>query len=356
MARHTVVLDARFYGIDHTGIGRYVQNLIAHLPEKITLIVGPKDYHRPELASFPKIISHTHPYSFLSQIEIPIILFRLKPDLVHIPYSSIPVFWPGKFVVTFHDLIKHVSIGSDTTTRNPLFYWFKYFGYRIIDLVALRRATSIIVPTQYWKNIIHLKYALKNVYVTHEAVGEDFINLKPCPVPGLKKPFLVHTGNLYPHKNLAVVYQAMSKIKYRLYLICARSIFALRHQDQIQKMGLQDKVIFLGKLTDAQTKYVYSQAEALVFPSKIEGFGLNGLEAMSVGLPVISSKSSCLPEVHGDAALYFAADDPDDFIKQLNLLPKYRRQLIKLGYAQVKKFSWAKMADQTWDIYQNALL
>ena len=145
-----VVIDARFYGIAHTGVGRYVENLIKFLPSSVTLIVTPKDYHQPELARFSKVISHTHPYSFFSQIEIPWLLSTVHCTLLHVPFSSIPIFWPGKIIVTFHDLIKHISKGTDTTTHNPLFYWLKYYGYRLIDFIALKRSVSIIVPTHYW--------------------------------------------------------------------------------------------------------------------------------------------------------------------------------------------------------------
>lgn len=348
-----VVIDARFYGIAHTGIGRYVENLITHLNHPVTLIVNPSDYSRPELNKFPKVISYTHPYSILSQFEIPLILLKLRPSVFHSPFSSIPILWPGKIVVTFHDLIKHQSKGSDTTTHHQFLYWLKYYGYLLIDFISAKRASAIITPTKYWQNLISKKYNKKNIFVTYEAVDNNFIKEEPQKISNLKTPFLVHTGNLYPHKNINVVFQALKNLDINLYLICARSVFAERAEEQIKKLNLQNKVFFLGRLSDAQTKFVYSKADALVFPSKVEGFGLNGLEAMSVGLPVISSNASCLPEVYGNAALYFDPDSPDDLVKQINLLAKERQTLVKLSYEQVKKYSWVKMAKQTWDIYQS---
>jgi len=354
-----VVIDARFYGIAHTGIGRYVENLIKYLPDTATLIVHPADYQRPELSKFPKFISHTHPYSLLSQFEIPYLLFKIKPDLVHIPYSSIPIFWPGKIVVTFHDLIKHVSKGSDTTTHHKLIYWLKYYAYLAIDFISAKKASAIITPTKYWQGIIRAKYKIKNVFVTYEAVENDFIKAKLRKISDLKTPFLVHTGNLYPHKNIKLVFDAVKNLPIYLYLICARSVFVQRAEDEIKKQNLQNKVIFLGRLSDSEVKDVYSRALALVFPSKVEGFGLNGLEAMSVGLPVISSNASCLPEVYGKAALYFDPDSSADLQKQVLQLikdPKLRSRLISDGLQQVKKYSWAKMAKETWTIYQSVSL
>jgi len=356
-----VVIDARFYGISHTGIGRYVENLLKYLTGPATLIVNKTDYDKPELAKYSKIVSHTHPYSILSQFEIPYLLSKLQPDLFHVPFSSIPVFWPGKVVVTFHDLIKHLSKGPDTTTKNHLFYWIKYCGYQLIDYISAKKASAIITPTKYWQSRIAAKYhlSLAKIYVTYEAVDPKFVNSNPITVPNLKKPFLVHTGNLYPHKNLNIVFEAIKNLPINLYLICARSVFTARAELDIKKLGLQEKIHFLGKLSDPAVKYIYQNAIALVFPSKVEGFGLNGLEAMSVGLPVISSNASCLPEVYGQAAIYFDPDDPTDLKKQILRLikeQKLRTKLIKTGLRQVKKYSWDKMGSQTWKIYQNALL
>ena len=95
-----------------------------------------------------------------------------------------------------------------------------------------------------------------------------------------------------------------------------------------------------------------------LFPSLIEGFGLPGLEAMAAGLPVIAARASCLPEIYGDAALFFDPHDPVDLadkIQSLLIDKKLCQKLIVKGQSQVTKYSWAFMASQTWQIYQAAL-
>ncbi len=168
----------------------------------------------------------------------------------------------------------------------------------------------------------------------------------------MNKPYLVYTGNLYPHKNIPLLIKAVEKLKINLKVICARSVFASRLPES-------KYVEYLGRISDEDMKKVYKDATAFVFPSLIEGFGLPGLEAMAVGLPVIAAKSSCLPEIYEEAALYFDPYDINDLVAKIKSVlsdDSLRKDLVKKGLAQVKKYSWAKMAKQTWEIYQNVLL
>ncbi len=167
----------------------------------------------------------------------------------------------------------------------------------------------------------------------------------------LKKPFVVYTGNLYPHKNVPVLIAAVEKLKLNLAIVCARSVFENR-------LPKSQYVHFLGRLSDADLIALYKQASVFVFPSLIEGFGLPGLEAMAAGLPVVAARASCLPEIYGDAAMFFDPHDSEDLaIKITQVLndKKLARDLKTKGLAQVKKYSWVKMASQTWQIYQNEL-
>lgn len=162
---------------------------------------------------------------------------------------------------------------------------------------------------------------------------------------------IVYTGNLYPHKNIGVLINAIERLQIKLKIICARSVFEKR-------LPKSEYVEFLGRLSDKEMVAVYKASRAFVFPSLIEGFGLPGLEAMAVGLPVIAARASCLPEIYGDAALYFNPNDVDDLISKVQSVlsdEKMRKELIIKGFAQVKKYSWSKMANQTWEVYQNVL-
>lgn len=354
--QRVICIDARFWGIKDTGIGRYTQNLIASLPHskdiRIVIFVSPATAAEPSLARFEKYIIPHHPYTLASFFETHLALFKIDPDLFHATNLSVPVFWPGKIIVTIHDLIKHFSRGLANTTRHPAIYWLKYLEYRILVFLAIRRAAHIIVPAMYWKDILISKYHRPpgSISVTYEGVTPGY-SFKVSPLMSIP-PYLVYTGNLYPHKNVGVLIQAAEKLKIPVKIICARTVFANR-------LPRSEYVLFLGRLTDAEIIRVYQGATAFVFPSLIEGFGLPGLEAMAAGCPVIAASTSCLPEIYGSAAIYFNPHDPQDLADKIITLlgdPKLRQEYITRGKLRAKKYSWAKMARETWQIYQKELL
>ncbi|HSV94995.1 MAG TPA: glycosyltransferase, partial [Spirochaetia bacterium] len=122
-----------------------------------------------------------------------------------------------------------------------------------------------------------------------------------------------------------------------------------------QEKRLQSWIKLLGFIEDNDVSKLYSLALALVHPSKMEGFGLTGLEAMSVGLPVISSNASCLPEIYGDAALYFNYSDSNDLVSCLGTFIKdqeLRTSMATKGYLQARKYSWQRMAKETISVYK----
>lgn len=344
-----ICIDARFWGIKHTGIGRYVEELIDNLPGEVELIVHPDQEHEPKLAKYKKYLAIQHPYSLASQFEMFGLLNNIKSDLVHFPHFFVPILWRGKYIVTIHDLIKHYSTSLSSTTRNPLVYFVKQLGYRLSIWNAINFSQNIIVPTNYWKKEIanHFNVSQDKIMVTYEAVSSKFKKgdlLK-------EKPFLLYVGNLYPHKNVPLLIQAAEKLKIKLKIVCARSVFENR-------LPKSDFVEYLGRVSDKDLTSLYKSALCFVFPSKIEGFGLMGLEAMTAGCPVLAANASCLPEVYGDAAIYFDPNDLNDLISKIKLIisdQKLRQILIAKGRLQVKKYSWTKMAKQTWEIYQNVL-
>ncbi len=152
-------IDCRIYGSKHTGIGRYVQNLVENLLEidkhnEYVLFVN-KDFQSQFLALKVKIVPVDIPhYSLKEQIILPRIIKKEKLDLVHFPHFNVPMFYSGKYVVTIHDLIKHLSKGPSTTTHKGSVYWLKYLGYKIVFKQTIKRADKIITPSNFVKNEI----------------------------------------------------------------------------------------------------------------------------------------------------------------------------------------------------------
>ncbi len=363
----TICIDARLWGTRHTGIGRYIENLIANLPpaavNQVVLIVPPDLKREPQLAKFTKLYASSHPYSLLSQAEMFFLLLKLRPGLLHVPHFTIPLLWPGRTVVTIHDLIKHISTGPATTTRSPLLYRLKYWGYLIIFKAAVRRSVRILVPAGFWKSELISRYHLPSdkIVVTNEGVNVQVFSAVPDHfTPPFTDPYVIYTGNLYPHKNVPLLLQSIKQLggQMKLVIVCARSVFTDRLSRLVTGLSLQSDVRFVSSVTDSQLAGLYARARAFVTPSLIEGFGLPGLEAMAAGTPVLAARASCLPEIYGSAALYFdphQAGELASLIKKVSASEKLRQDLIARGKAQIVKYSWVKMASLTWQTYQNAL-
>jgi glycosyltransferase involved in cell wall biosynthesis len=362
-------IDARLYGTSHTGIGRYVQNLIENLgkiDKKNTYVIFGHPSLKADIEKFPNfkfVKLETKIYSLAEQIINPLIFSREKLDLLHIPHFNAPILYRGKLAITIHDLIKHFSTGSQTTTLPGYIYYLKRLAYKLIVYLNIKKARIIITPSKYWQDYLVDKYFLNpsKVFVTYEAVNSNFSKtISDKSIINkyhLKKPFLVYTGNLYPHKNIPTLINAVKQFNQKhthqlqLVIICSRSIF----QESIPKLSF---IKILENVSDHDLASIYYQGLALVQPSFIEGFGLTGLEAMAANLPVLSSKSTCLPEIYTSAALYFDPHSVDDLVEKINLIitdQKLTNDLIEKGKIRVKQFSWHKMAKETKVIYSKAL-
>lgn len=369
-----IIIDARMYGLENAGIGRYLINLINQIEKtdkqnNYFLLLRKKYFESLNFnnKNFQKVLADYQHYSFKEQFLLPIQLIKLKGDLVHFPHFNVPLLWFGKYVVTIHDLIKHESRGIQTTTRSPLAYWLKHFLYLLIVNHAVRQACFIITPSYFWKEELSKRYNLPKdkISVTYEGVADGLLSQKTganhqkvLNKYNLHRPFIIYTGSLYPHKNVERLVKALKLINddLKLVVVCARNVFYERFLQKIKELKAEKFVNLAGFVPDEELAVIYKQAEMLVFPSFWEGFGLPGLEAMGSGLPVIAAQASCLPEIYGQAALYFDPLNEKELAEKIQLIrnnDKLRQDLIKKGFDQVKKYSWEKMAKETLKVYEN---
>lgn len=368
-----IAIDARMYGLEHAGIGRYIINLIDQI-EKLDkqndyfIFLRRKHWQEIKFSNprFRKVLSDYSHYTISEQVLLPLQLIKLHPDLVHFPSFNVPILYFGRKITTIHDLIKHQSRGPATTTRWPLIYWFKYLIYLLILKWAVVSSTKIMVPSLWTEKELIKQYHLpsEKIVVAYEGVDSKFkienLKLKIKDMLDkykIKKPFVVYTGSLYPHKNIGRLIEAIKLLKLSLVVVCARNIFFNRLRQEVERAGAKKYITLAGFVPDEELAVLYGQAEAFIFPSLIEGFGLPGLEAMAAGLPVVASNSSCLPETYGEAALYFDPYDVGDIVDKIREVTSNqltRNRLIKLGYKQVAKYSWQKMAVQTMGVYHES--
>jgi len=173
---------------------------------------------------------------------------------------------------------------------------------------------------------------------------------EPLPVPGLPKRYILFVSTIEPRKNLAVLLDAFEQLRgeYDGSLVVAGRL-GWKAEDIARRLQ-QTGIVHLDYLPPAQLATVYRNADVFVFPSIYEGFGFPLLEAMAQGVPSIAARSSSLPEVGGDAALYFdplSALELADALRRVLGDENLRRDLIARGRDRAAQFRWDVAARQT---------
>lgn len=362
-----VGIDCRLAGKNHAGIGRYTQELVTRLVKQHpdhswVLFFSSKDQAQEVLGDvFDSVeivyISSRH-YTISEQVEVWLAVKKANLDLLHVPHFNIPLLTFVPLVVTIHDLLWHEQRGGAVTTLSGWKYWIKYLGYRVVTQVAVWKAQTIIVPAETIKETIESYYpgTSKKIVVTYEGASDSFLLSKKI----LKKPEknLVFVGSLYPHKNVALVVQALIDLPgYSLSIIGSRSVFRERLEKLVTALALQKRVHFLGFQADQEVARVLSTAHALVQPSISEGFGLTGIEAMAAECPVIASRIPIFSEIYKNAAVLFNPHEVSDFVLAVKKLEQneVRKIHIQRGLELSGRYSWDTMATKTFAVYKSVL-
>lgn len=366
-----IVIDARL--IYWTGVGRYLVQYLAVLPtldheNEYFVLMRRADWNlwEPTTPNFHKIECNINPYTIGEQTRLAGIVRRFKPDLVHFPaVNAAPLFYFGRRLVTIHDI---TLLEYDTSRGNWLVRQIKrqkQLPFRLSIWWQTKFATAINTPTQFVKDELIRRYHIHpdKVTVTYLSANKELAAPEPTDRFGLGKQFILNIGNCYPYKNLGVVLQAYKLLgaKYpNLQLICSCRPGYFR--DQLEKLadelGVRDKVFFPGYVSDGEMISLYREAVAYVYPSYSEGFGLETLESMIEGTPVISSNASCLPEIGGDAAVYFDPSKPEELAARIDEVlsdKKLYDRMVADGYKQAAKFNWPKTSRETLMLYQQLL-
>lgn len=375
-------IDARFYGSVGKGLGRYAQKLIENLERIdkenqyfIFLLKENFEEFRPKNKNFTKVLANYRWYTFSEQINMPKLLNKYNLDIVHFPHFNVPIFYRKKFIITIHDLILLHFPTLKGTRLNPIFYWIKFMAYKLAIGTAVRRSKKIITVSRFSKNDILAKYPFlkkDKIEVTYEAcdfkkevksrVGNGGDILKKY---GIIRPYLIYVGNAYPHKNLDRLVDSWKFFLNRiensekfpkppyLVLVGKRDYFYNKLLEKIKKDNTRN-IISTGFVEDIDLKFIYEQAEAYIFPSLYEGFGLPPLEAMERGLPVVANGHGCMREILGKSAYYFDGKKTGSIIETMEKMfldSELKNDLINKGRKQILKYSWKKMAQQTKNIY-----
>lgn len=300
------------------------------------------------------------------QVRVPWRARRDRVDVLHATAFSGAVIRPCPLVMTVHDLM-YTRYPEWLPTSRSRWYWGRWIPW------TARRATAVIAPSESTKrDLVDLAgIASERIHVIPEAVDPHFLQ-KPSPAAiaeyrarrGLTEPYILYVGIIDRRKDLRGLVRAFAQVRSRIkgvrlviagHLIPGRSNLA----EEVRAAGLTDVVMLPGYIPDEELPLLYAGATLFVYPSWWEGFGLPPLEAMALGVPVITYRCSSLPEVVGDAAILldppFSCEALTDAMAQTLDDASLRSNLIARGHRRVKDFSWDRAAEQTMAVYRHCL-
>lgn len=359
-----IVIDAREL---RTTTGRYIERLLHYLQQIDTgheyiVLLYPRDFDswQPTNPNFTKLKSPYKEFTFGEQLGFALQLYGLRADLVHFGMTQQPLLYLKRSVTTVHDL---TVIRFRNPLKNPLVFWVKQQVYKAVIWFAAHKSRQVIVPTQFVKKDLtqFTRVNPDKVVVTLESADKITDPAEPVAAVG-DKQFIMYVGRAQPHKNLWRLIEAFRSLHEQhpeLYLVLVGKIVG-NYTATIERIKTEQiaNIICTDFVSDGQLRWLYEHTSAYMFPSLSEGFGLPGLEAMHYGAPVLSSNATCLPEVYGDAALYFNPLDATDIAAKINTIltdKQVSADLRAQSAAHLKNFSWQRMAQQTVEVYRRTL-
>lgn len=302
---------------------------------------------------------------YWDQVTYPRKAKAAKVDLIHQPCFSAPLLVRCPVVITIHDIIS-LLYPESIPFASRMFYskWMP---------LTYGKANKIITISQSTKNDIVrvLKIPEEKITVIPLAVDEKFEQpIKGEEVARVKKKYklsqdyILHVGTLEPRKNLQFLIDVFSEVirkgknsSLNLVITGKKGWYYEGLFRRARELNLEDRVIFTGYVDEADKPAIYKGAKIFAFPSVYEGFGLPPLEAMASGVPVVSSNTSSIPEVIGEAGVLLPPNDTEKWVRaitELNTNEDMRKKYIKLNKERVKNFSWIKTAKATIDVYDKA--
>jgi glycosyltransferase involved in cell wall biosynthesis len=293
------------------------------------------------------------------------LLRRHQIDLVHIPdLRRFLLDHPVPTIVTIHDMARY---------RLPRKYdRLRMFYHRVIQPLFLRQFKQVITVSENTRlDIEHFfPFLADRITVIHNGVNTFHYRVLPSEQVdevrrrmGLPKQFILYVARLeHPAKNHVRLIEAFRGLKLR-YNLSHKLVLAgapsFRHEE-IYKVAhtLGEEVVFTGFVAKEDLPALYNAASLSVFPSLYEGFGLPIVEAMACGVPIAASNISSIPEIAGNAAVYFDPERTQEIESAMYsiLADEYRQNTLReLGLARVPSFSWKKAAQETLNIYEQVI-
>ena len=296
------------------------------------------------------------------QCILPYLIYKEKLDIFHFTNYLAPLMCPCPYIITISDM---------TIFTVPDFHTFRrrILHQSLLSILA-KRSKAITTISEYSKQDI-----IKILKVPPEKITVIYLAPHPIFKPIynadellrvrkkylLPDKFILHVGTLEPRKNLVRLIQAFHELKmesetpHKLVLVGNKGWHFQPVFNTISKLNLSHEIIITEYVPLNDLPAIYSLADILAYPSLYEGFGLPVAEAMATGTPVVTSNTTSLPEVAGDAAVLIDPASIDSIKEGLKLLlnnENVRMSLMEKGLKRVKEFSWEKAAKETIYLYE----
>jgi len=362
MKLDTIAVDMRM--MHHSGIGTYISNLVPRMASicsdmQFHLMGDADDLNKQQWTRSKnvRVDRCASPiYSLGEQLEIPAHLHPVK-ELLWTPHYNIPVAFPGRLMVTIHDVF-HLAMPQFVGGIHKRAY------AQLVFSALKRRAHSVLCDSRFTADeLIRLTgISHDKLHVVHLGVGSEWFTCKKAENPH-PRPYLLFVGNVKPHKNLIgllSVFESISeRIPHDLMIVGKKEGFITADTKVGDKAAaLGDRVCFTGYVEFDVLQQYYLHADCLILPSLYEGFGLPPLEAMACGCPVICSETCSLPEVCGDAAVYCDPTRIDSIASRILMLVNdlyLQEELRSKGRERASSFTWDRTAAQTAEILRSAV-
>ncbi len=323
-----------------TGKGAQLQNLLGRFGS-VFLGLAPEG---PRAKDLPLLQRGTSKYLIWQQTTLPEILREQKPQIFLAPYNTAPLSMPRetKLISVVHDLVLLENLTDAPLRRRVI------DAYRAILLIrAIKRSSLILTVSNFTANEIHKRYPSAKIRVIHCTVDESwFIREKVVPLDKRDDYILIVTSNR-AHKNVPRALEAFARFKalaapnnMKMRMVGVSSSAAM-FGAMAKKLGIGDSVLFEPFLSVEELQQKYRHASCVIIPSRMEGFGIPALEAMSSGTPLVCSNTWSLPEVGGDVPLYFDPTNVEQMAHGLYracTIPELRETLARRGLERAELF------------------
>jgi glycosyltransferase involved in cell wall biosynthesis len=348
-------MDGReFVAGARTGIGRYIREILRAISQVgwECIVYGDRTTQLEAMLSGVRLRVLDNGWTpWWDQISLPRQLARDRVSVYLSPYYKGPLLAPCPVVLTIHDLF---FIGYPGRPR-------PYYDAAVTRLARCyaSRAAAVITDSEYSKRVImeRLDVLETKVTVIPVALGAEF---RPQPLSdairhryGITGPYILHVGNFKPHKNLVRLMQAYAALPetlqktFRLVLAGGDRDHRPALERQARSLGVDGRVLFPGFIEDENLPAIYSGCALFILPSLEEGFGLPALEAMACGAPVAASNRAAVPEVVGQAAVFFDPEDVASIVAAMGRIlsqDELRERLRQQGLRRAGEFTVERTA------------